>query len=170
MQDRTKASDDHDELEETKQCLQKAVENSVQMATSLFSLQQELHETKMELRQLKIHESDLERQRAWDLDTEEEEEEEDIKFVEEYLTTTEEVVNTTTTINSRRDTETMVFHKKKCVRFANPPNMAQVIIPPLINPTTNYTEAVLQRPPSLEKKKIKQIIPFIKRLLFSKKA
>ncbi|KAI3460395.1 hypothetical protein Pfo_017058 [Paulownia fortunei] len=143
-----------DELEETKQCLQKAREESLQMATSLFFLQQELEQTKMELQQLKIRESDHHRQPVLDSEIE------DVKFVEDSRGLIEQVMRTETIISRDQKVE---FQKKKYVTFANPPCVAQVVVP---NPPS--AEAVLQRHPSLKKKKKMQLIPLI-RGIFSKK-
>ncbi|KAE9458624.1 hypothetical protein C3L33_09463, partial [Rhododendron williamsianum] len=52
------------ELEETKENLQKAREESLVMATCLSTLQQELERTKLELRQLKERESEKQKRRA----------------------------------------------------------------------------------------------------------
>ncbi|XP_057794814.1 WEB family protein At1g75720 [Salvia miltiorrhiza] len=98
------------ELEETKQSLQKARQESEHMAQYLASLQQELHQTKKELQNLKMTTEDVE------------------------------------------------FQRRKCVTFANPPLVAQVMPPP-------PPQAVFQRHPSLKKKKIKAFIGGI----FSKK-
>lgn len=51
-----------DELEEAKQTLRRAREESIEMATSIFFLQEELDQTKMELQQLKVHESNRNKQ------------------------------------------------------------------------------------------------------------
>lgn len=144
-----------DELEETKQSLQRARGESMQMSTSLFFLQQELEQTKMELQQLKSthHESDQNRQPQLDL-----KDIEDIKFVEDSTGLMKQVVKTETM------TQKVEFQKKKYVTFANPPCVAQVVLP---NPPI-VAEAVLQRNPSLMKKKMKQFIPLIKGI-FSKK-
>ncbi|KAK6131294.1 hypothetical protein DH2020_034965 [Rehmannia glutinosa] len=141
------------ELEETKQSLQKAREESIHMAQFLSSLQQELEQTKNELHQLKTRASD---RNMWDLEIE------DVKFVENSREVTEQVK--THTINNPDDDQSGVeFQKKKCVSFANHPSVAQVIVP---SPPSD--QAVLQRHPSLKKKKKKQLIPFIAGI-FSKK-
>ncbi|KAK6115234.1 hypothetical protein DH2020_007503 [Rehmannia glutinosa] len=141
------------ELEETKQSLQKAREESIHMAQFLSSLQQELEQTKNELQQLKTRASD---RNVWDLEIE------DVKFVENSREVTEQVK--THTINNPDDDQSGVeFQKKKCVSFANHPSVAQVIVP---SPPSD--QAMLQRHPSLKKKKKKQLIPFIAGI-FSKK-
>ncbi|KAK4429368.1 WEB family protein [Sesamum alatum] len=146
MMDETETS----ELEQTKQSLQKAREESMQMAQYLSSLQQELQQTKMELQRLKSRTSD---RHALDLDME------DLKFIEDYKERTSEQVKTETTDHD--GDEGVEFQKKKYVTFANPPSVAQVVVPP--------SEAVLQRHPSLKKKKKKKpLIPFIGGI-FSKK-
>lgn len=138
------------ELEETKQSLQKARQESIHMARCFSSLQQELEQTKRELQQLKIRTSD---RRVLNLEME------DLKFVEDSTEIMEQVKKETTCGDQRVE-----FQKKKCVTFANPPLVAQVIVPPPPQPS----EAVLQRHPSLKKKKKKPLIPFIGGI-FSKK-
>ncbi|KAL0360556.1 UNVERIFIED_CONTAM: WEB family protein [Sesamum radiatum] len=150
MMDETETS----ELEQTKQSLQKAREESMQMAQYLSSLQQELHHTKMELQRLKSRASD--RHAQLDLEIE------DLKFIENYKERTEQVKTETT--DRDHDNDGVEFQKKKYVTFANPPSVAQVVVPPLPPPS----EAVLQRHPSLRKKKKKPLIPFIGGI-FSKK-
>ncbi|KAL8030708.1 hypothetical protein ABFX02_14G303000 [Erythranthe guttata] len=138
-------SDGDDEVEAIKQSF-------LSLQQELRQTKTELQQTKTELQQLKTRESDHQRHRAWDLDSSTEE---DIKFVEE------EAVSKTQTNNIGHDKE-MEFQKNKCVRFANHPTIiAQVIVP--------KDEAVLQRHPSLrKKKKMKQIIPIIRRFFTNK--
>ncbi|KAL3840226.1 hypothetical protein ACJIZ3_024817 [Penstemon smallii] len=135
------------ELEETKQNLQKAQKESIHMARCLSYLQQELKLTKMELQQLKTRESESEKRVLLDLDYDRE----DLKFE-----SIEQVKKVETTTSSGVDHG---FQKKKYVTFANPPSVAQVMLPP---PPAAYSEAaVLQRHPSLRKKKKKALIPLI---------
>ncbi|CAI9777888.1 unnamed protein product [Fraxinus pennsylvanica] len=127
------------ELEETKQSLQKAQEESMQMARCLSTLQEELERTKMELQQLMQHEKCL-----LDLEINGE-----LKFVED---STKLRVKETCS-------EKIEFQKKKYVRFANPPSVSQILVP---EPSD---DAVLKRHPSLKKKKNKkQLIPLIGRI------
>ncbi|KAL0314588.1 UNVERIFIED_CONTAM: WEB family protein [Sesamum angustifolium] len=149
MMDETETS----ELEQTKQSLQRAREESMQMAQYLSSLQQELRQTKMELQRLKSCASD--RHAQLDLEIE------DLKFIEDYKERTEQVKTETT--HHDHDNDGVEFQKKKYVTFANPPSVAQVVVPP-----PPPSEAVLQRHPSLRKKKKKPLIPFIGGI-FSKK-
>ncbi|KAH6796326.1 hypothetical protein C2S51_037312 [Perilla frutescens var. frutescens] len=139
------------ELQETKQSLQKARDESDHMARCLSSLQQELEHTKSELEQLKMRASN---RRALNLETE------DLKYVEDSIETREHVKKETTNHDQRVE-----FQRKKCVTFANPPLVAQVVMPP---PQLPSSQAVLQRHPSLKKKKKKPLIPFIGGI-FSKK-
>ncbi|PIN08937.1 hypothetical protein CDL12_18484 [Handroanthus impetiginosus] len=137
-----------DELEETKQNLKKAREESIQMARTLFSLQQELEQAKLEIQRLKTTRPDNMRQHALDLDIE------DIKFVEDLTEIAQQDV--VKTINGHEETQ------KKYVRFANPPSVAQVYVP-------HCSEALLQRQHSVKKKKkITQFIPLVKGI-FGKK-
>ncbi|CAK9148281.1 unnamed protein product [Ilex paraguariensis] len=131
------------ELEETKQSLQKAQEESMLMATCLSALQEELEQTKIELQQLK--EREFAKQGM-------ESEIEDLKFVED---------SPKFHVKTRTSDEGAEFQKKRYVTFANPPSLTQVIMP-------QAAEAVLERHPSLKKKKKKPLIPMIGGI-FSKK-
>ncbi|GFP95272.1 WEB family protein at1g75720 [Phtheirospermum japonicum] len=142
------------ELEETKQSLQKAREESSHLAQFLSSLQQELELTKTELQRLKTRPSDT---RALDPESE------DLKYVENSKEITEQAATTTT--NNNRDHKSVEFEKKKYVSFANHPPMVRVIAPS----TTPRDGHVLERHSSLKKKKKKQFIPFIAGI-FSKKS
>lgn len=123
------------ELEETKQSLEKAKEESMIMANCLSSLKEELERTKRELQQLKIRETEMESSEI-----------EDVKVVED--STKFEVK-----MQSREDDEGIEFQKKRYVTFANPPSSTQVMIPQGIE--------ALERHPSLRKKKKKPLIPLI---------
>ncbi|XP_073148284.1 WEB family protein At1g75720 [Henckelia pumila] len=151
MQDVTNEYDHDTELEVTKQSLLRAREERMQMAKFLSSLQQELEQTKRELKKLKTHITDA---HALDLEVEE-----DLKFVEESNEPVEHVKMETS--NGGQKIE---FQKKKYVTFANPPSVARVIH---VEPSTS-AETVLQRQPSTRKKKMKQLIPFLGGI-FSKK-
>ncbi|XP_050230638.1 WEB family protein At1g75720 [Mercurialis annua] len=111
------------ELEETKQRLSKAKEESMMMATYLSSLQQELETTKTELQQLKSS-------RNTELT---ESETEDVKIVQE-----------------------IEFQKKRFVTFAQTPSLVTI-------------DEVLERHPSLRKKKKKPLIPLIGGIFSRKK-
>ncbi|XP_019174508.1 PREDICTED: WEB family protein At1g75720-like [Ipomoea nil] len=119
------------ELEETKQSLQKAQEESLVMATCLSSLQEELRRTMSALQQLKEHSGKQ---------GEEYSEIEDLKFIEDT-----EVKH-----------ENVEFQKKRYVTFANPPAYScHVMAPP------SSDDVVLERHPSLKKKKKKPLIPLL---------
>ncbi|KAA8537525.1 hypothetical protein F0562_027133 [Nyssa sinensis] len=131
------------ELEETKQNLQQAREESMIMASCLCSLQEELERTKRELQQIK--------QRETEKQVLIEPEIEDLKFVEDHSKEFE--------VQMQSTNEKVEFQKKRYVTFANPPSLARVLIPP--------GDAVLERHPSLKKQKKKPLIPLIR--IFSRK-
>ncbi|KAL3640973.1 hypothetical protein CASFOL_015941 [Castilleja foliolosa] len=161
MQDKT---NDHghrvvaSELEETKQSLQKAREESNHLAQFLSSLQQELEQTKTELQRLRTRPSDT---RALDPESE------DLKYVESSKEIADQAATdaNTSSNNNNRDHQRVEFHKKKYVSFANHPPVVRVIAPS----TTPCDGHVLERHSSLKKKKKKQLIPFIAGI-FSKKS
>lgn len=133
------------ELEETKQSLEKAKEESMAMANCLSSMKEELDRTRRELQQLKQHESEKL--------VETETEIEDVKVVED---STKFEVKTQTS-----NEEGMEFQKKRYVTFANPPSLAHLVIPQGVEK--------LERHPSLRKKKKKPLIPLIGGLFSRKK-
>ncbi|XP_038705061.1 WEB family protein At1g75720-like isoform X2 [Tripterygium wilfordii] len=134
------------ELEETKQSLEKAKEESMLMATNLSSLQEELDQTKRELQRLKqpikpVMETEIE----------------DVQIIEEDSTKFE-VPRT-----QRNVKNTCTHDEKRYVSFAPPPSLAQVMVP------AKGVE-VLERHPSLRKKKKKKaLIPLIGGILFFSK-
>ncbi|KAH9693335.1 WEB family protein [Citrus sinensis] len=131
------------ELEETKQNLEKAKEESSLMANYLSSLKQELERTKRELRQIRGRESEKQMMEV---------EIEHVKTVED---------STKFEVNTHKSPEDGIeLQKKRYVTFANPPSLAQVIVPKDVQ--------VLERHPSLKKKKKKPLIPLIGGI-FSKK-
>ncbi|KAK7291240.1 hypothetical protein RIF29_06219 [Crotalaria pallida] len=135
------------ELEETRQNLERAKEESMSMAHYLSFLQEELERTKQELQQLKQHDTEKHPAEPPEMD-------DDIKFVENL--TKFEINNFTC------DEEKMEFHKKRYVTFANPPSVAHVMLPP-------QGVEKLERNASLgNNKKKKPLIPFIGGI-FSKK-
>ncbi|XP_021682838.2 WEB family protein At1g75720-like isoform X2 [Hevea brasiliensis] len=131
------------ELEETKQSLEKAKEESMIMANCLSSLKEELERTKRELKQLKVHEAEMEP------------EIEHVKVVEDSTKFEVKIQSK----EEEEEEEGIDFQKKRYVTFANPPSLAHVIIP------------ALERHPSLRKKnKKKALIPLIGGIFSKKKA
>lgn len=129
------------ELEETKESLKKAKEESLLMANCVASLKEELELAKRELHQLKVREP--EKQPI-------EFEIEDLKFVEDSTQVEENPPLV------HLETE---FQRKRYVKFADSPSLARVM---------TIGEAVLEENPSLNKKKKKKLsIPLIG--FFSKK-
>ncbi|TKY45516.1 WEB family protein [Spatholobus suberectus] len=133
------------ELEETRENLQRAKEESMVMAHCLSSLQEELERTKQELQQLKHRGTEKHPVES---------EIEDVKFVEN-LTTFE-------VRSSRFDEEKMGFQKKRYVTFANPPSVSHVMLP-------QHGVGKLERHPSLRQKKKKSLIPLIGGIFSRKK-
>lgn len=131
------------ELEETKQSLQKAREERISMANCISSLKEELSRTKQELQQLKQQET---RKQTLEMEIE------DLKFVENSMKFE---------IKTQNADEVAEFQKRRFVTFANPPSLAQVMTP-------SQSDEVLERHPSLRKKKKKALIPLIGGI-FSKK-
>ncbi|XP_062145043.1 WEB family protein At2g17940 [Alnus glutinosa] len=130
------------ELEETKQSLEKAREEGNFMAYCMRSLREELEQAKKEVRELKARE--LQKQ-PFDPEIE------DLKFMENA--TKVEIMKTKTE-------EAKEFEKKRYVKFASPPSLAQVII--------SKDRELLERPPSFKKTKKKPLMPIIG-WLFSRK-
>lgn len=110
------------------------------MSSCLSSLQEELQRTKRELQHLKERET---QKKLTEVEIE------DLKFVEESNKEEEFQVKTETPREQKVE-----FQKKRYVTFADPPSLAQVVVPP--------TDAVLQRHPSLRKSKKKPLLPLIK--------
>ncbi|XP_020417399.1 WEB family protein At1g75720 isoform X2 [Prunus persica] len=142
------------ELEETKQSLQKAREESELMENCLSSLKQELERTKRELHQLK--------EREYEKQFVEAEIIEDVRNIVEDSDSTKFEMKTQT---SDEEEGSFEFQNKRYVTFANPPSLAQVKIAQGLG-----VDEKLQRHPSLslKKKKNKPFIPLIAGM-FSKK-
>lgn len=134
------------ELEETRQSLQKAKEESMIMANCLSSMKEELERTKHELHQMKERESEKLMETEFV----------DVKFVED---STKFEVKKQNSKEEEEEEGIMEFHKKRYVTFANPPSLAQVLIPQGVEK--------LERHPSIKKKK-KPLIPLLGGI-FSKK-
>ncbi|KAE8729264.1 Hexokinase 3 [Hibiscus syriacus] len=126
------------ELEETKHNLEKAREESMTMENCLSSLKEELERTKRELQKMKERETQK-------------------PILEFDVVPVPDQVKKTHTSNEQ-GTE---FQKKRYVTFANPPSLAQVIIPQGVEK--------LERHPSLRKKKKKPLIPLIGGIFSRKK-
>ncbi|XP_022752320.1 WEB family protein At2g17940-like [Durio zibethinus] len=140
-QSRSKISALTAELEETKQSLQKAKEEGNLMSYRIKTLREELEQTKKELQQV-MAAREFQKQR-FDPDIE------DFKFMQNAAK-----IGTMT-----RDEEPEEFQKKRYVKFASPPSLAQVIV---------NREEKLERPTSAKKVRRKPLIPIIG-WLFSKK-
>lgn len=140
-----------EELEETKESLQKAKEETMVMATCLSSLQEELERTKHELQQLKVRE-EFEKQAM-------EAEIKDVDLIDGFS----KEFGVKTRKLSNEVGEVLEFQKKRYVTFANPPSLAQVMVPP------EGDSVVLERHPSLKKKKKKPLIPLISGIFTMKK-
>ncbi|KAL4284662.1 hypothetical protein GQ457_16G013160 [Hibiscus cannabinus] len=134
------------ELEETKHNLEKAREESMAMSNCLSSLKEELERTKRELQKMKERETEKVMMEL---------EMEDVQVVPD---STKFGVSKTQTSNEQ-GTE---LQKKRYVTFANPPSLAQVIVP--------HGVEKLERHPSLRKKKKKKpLIPLIGGIFSRKK-
>lgn len=148
------------ELEETKQSLQKAKQESELMENCLSSLKQELDRTKRELQQLK--------EREYDKHFIEPDEIEDVKIVEDDHSTKFENKNRTQrniiVAEDIDDGEGIEFQKKRYVTFAHPPSLAKVMIPQ----GGACVENLERHQSCLKKKKKKPLIPLIAGI-FSKK-
>lgn len=132
------------ELEDTKQSLEKAKEEGILMASCISDLKQELERTKQELHHFKAldYSSSSPSSTEVKLSTEDINDDSDIKFVVKKTESS--------------DGGSVEFQKKRYVTFANPPSVAQVTVP-----ETEHEASVLQRHPSLKKKKKKPLIPLI---------
>ncbi|XVF62181.1 hypothetical protein PTKIN_Ptkin08bG0196400 [Pterospermum kingtungense] len=122
------------ELEETKQSLQKAQEEGKLMSYRIKTLRGELEQTKKELQQVKAREFHKQR---FEPDVE------DFKFIEKA---------TKIGVTAQHEEEPEEFQKKRYVKFASPPSLAQVIV---------NRKDMVGRPGSVKKVKRKPLIPMI---------
>ncbi|KAE9606641.1 hypothetical protein Lal_00026033 [Lupinus albus] len=130
------------ELEETKQKLHEAIEESNFMVQSL---RKELEQTKKELEDIKVREKILLQRRDHDTEIEK------LKLNENSTNVEMKTLES--------DEEAIEFQKRRYVKFASPHALAQVI---------PNKEEMLERPPSVNKGRKKQLMPLIG-WLFSKK-
>ncbi|BFG39261.1 hypothetical protein CerSpe_255350 [Prunus speciosa] len=137
------------ELEETKRNLQKVREENKLMAYCIKSLRDDLDRAKKELHKyLKAREFDQKDP------VDPEIEEEDLKFIEDGAAKFE------TKIMLSQDAEELV-QKKRYVKFASPPTLAQVIV---------SKEDLGERNPSVKKTKKKPLVPLVGWLFAKNKA
>ncbi|PON42674.1 WEB family protein [Parasponia andersonii] len=130
------------ELEETKQSLDKAREESNLMSYCINSLREELEQAKRELQNLKAKEYQKQ-----PLDPEIE----DLKFIE-----TPKRIE----IKMQNEEEEKGFQRKRNVKFASPPSLAQVIV---------SRDEFQNRSPSMKKVKRKPLVPILGWLFPKKK-
>ncbi|PON99465.1 WEB family protein [Trema orientale] len=130
------------ELEETRQSLEKAREESNLMSYCINSLREELEQAKRELQKLKAKEYQKQ-----PLDPEIE----DLKFIE-----TPKRIE----IKTQNEEEEKGFQRKRNVKFASPPSLAQVIV---------SRDEFQNRSPSMKKVKRKPLVPILGWLFPKKK-
>ncbi|XP_009587389.1 WEB family protein At3g51220-like isoform X2 [Nicotiana tabacum] len=149
-----------EELEETKQSLQKAKEEGTFMAHCLQSLKEELELTRREIQQLKTREPQHKVPLVM-MDPEIEE----LKFIEQPSSKVEVKTQTVEQDDDDEKEEEIEFQKKRSVKFASPPLLTKVIA---VNKEDVKKEC--ETSPSQLKKKLKRkpLIPLIG-ALFSKK-
>ncbi|GAA0141436.1 hypothetical protein LIER_02578 [Lithospermum erythrorhizon] len=176
QQERSSESDDEQvkaELEETKESLQKAREQSMEMACCLSSLQEELERTRRELQHLKEQEKSspsssefINKQQVRTIEPLSGELEH-LKFMEDSTQFDHVLMLDKNEIFKDK----VEFQKKRYVSFGNfPTPFTRVMVPPDHNDNNNdHHAAVLQRHPSLRKKKKKSLIPFIGGIFSRKK-
>lgn len=140
------------ELEETKQNLHKAREESQMVAHCLTSLSEELDKTKIELIQLKSQSSS---KQLLDLEIE------DLKFVENAPEA--EIMIKSPLIKDGTELQT-----KRSVKFAKPPSLAQVINPDQEKILERHFSGDRESTHAKKKKKKKHLMPMIA-AIFSKK-
>lgn len=135
-----------DELEETKQSLLKAKEETMVMATCLSSLEEELEKTKRELQELKLERESEKQMMEYEM--------EDVKYVEDPPTPAP-------SLQQIRESERLEYQNRRYVTFGNA-TYSEVVVPEKSGP-------FLERHPSLKKKKRQPLIPFIGGLFSRKK-
>ncbi|XP_021721177.1 WEB family protein At1g75720 [Chenopodium quinoa] len=135
-----------DELEETKQSLVKAKEETMVMATCLSSLEEELEKTKRELQELKLERESEKQMMEYEI--------EDLKFVEDPP-------QPATSLQRIRESERV--ESRRFVTFGNA-TLSEVVLP-----DHHKSGPFLERHPSLKKKKRQPLIPLIGGLFSRKK-
>ncbi|OAY74634.1 WEB family protein [Ananas comosus] len=139
------------ELGEAQHDLEKEREENLRMADCVIKLQQELEQTKMELKQLQKREHSS--KRAVEVEIE------DLKFVENAMSYEVE-------IEKPAISQELEFQKKRYVSFADAPSLSRVL---------SVDNGVLERQFPMEKestpskKKKKTLVPFIRALFIKKK-
>ncbi|KAM6591802.1 hypothetical protein CsatA_014407 [Cannabis sativa] len=133
------------ELENTKQSLEKAKEETNLMAYCINTLREELQEAKRELQKLKAVNPEIE----------------DLKFIE---TPKRIEIKTEKSEDDDEDDGKGYFdhNRKRNVKFASPPSLAQVIV-------TSNEFGGDRRSPSMKKNKRKPLVPIIGWLFHNKK-
>ncbi|KAG0456957.1 hypothetical protein HPP92_021806 [Vanilla planifolia] len=142
------------ELEETRQNLERAQEERLEMVNYLSCLRQELEKTKIEVMQLKAKERE---KPCIDSDIE------DIKFVEHPCT-----VEIERTVEKEAET----FHRKKFVTFANPPSSSRAMSTEehVISRQISEDRETSQMRNKKKKTKKKSLLPIMASILLKKKS
>ncbi|KNA18540.1 hypothetical protein SOVF_069800 [Spinacia oleracea] len=136
-----------EELEETKQSLLKAKEETMVIATCLSSLEEELEKTKRELQELKLERESEKQMMEYEI--------EDLKFVEDPP-------KPEANLEQVRESERVEYQNRRYVTFGNP-TFSQVVVP------DQKTGPFLERHPSLKKKKRQPLLPLFGGLFSRKK-
>ncbi|KMS97676.1 hypothetical protein BVRB_5g124810 [Beta vulgaris subsp. vulgaris] len=145
------------ELEETKESLQKAKEETIVMATCLSSLEEELEKTKRELQELKLERESEKQMMEFEM--------EDLKFVEDnppITTTSLQRIRESERLNNGNLGGMVEFENRRYVSFAKAP-FSEVVAP------DRKSGPFLERHASLKKKKRQPLIPLIGSIFNRKK-